>query len=71
MESIEREDYYGLERMRHLGISRGSGRLTTLRGKERRAFNQFVTGTISMGTLAAEDGMEHTWECPECCDVSS
>ena len=62
-----------VERMRLRGICRGSGRISKLRGKTRRTFNQTAVGTISSWTLRwlLNEGAEHVWECPECSDVGS
>ena len=62
-----------VERMRLRGIGRGSGRISKLRGKTRRTFNQTAVGTISSWTLRwlLNEGAEHVWECPECSDVGS
>ena len=71
--SEEQMDHHGLVRMRLRGVTRGSGRFSTLRGKARRSYNQTATGTISIGTLRwlLKMGTERLWECPECCDVGS
>ena len=73
-DNLEKQaDYYGLVRLVQRGVTRGSGRCSTLRGKTRRTYNQTVTGTISFGTLRwlLKMGTGRVWECPECCDVGS
>ena len=71
--SEEQMDHHSLVRMMQRGVTRGSGRYSTLRGKARRTYNQTATGTIGVGTLRwlLRMGTEHIWECPECCDVGS
>ena len=71
--SEEQMDHHGLVRMMQRGVTRGSGRCSTLRGKARRTYNQTATGTIGIGTLRwlLKMGTERLWECPECCDVGS
>ena len=49
--SEEQMDHHGLARMRQRGVTRGSGRRSTPRGKARLTYNQIATGTIGVGTL--------------------
>ena len=67
-EDRESEEHHAVQRMQELGGTRGMGRKCTLAGKERRLFNQTMTGTVSACTLrmALERGTEHLWICPQC-----
>ena len=69
----EQTERHYVERMRSRGIGRGCGRISKLRGKTRRTFNQIAVGTICSVTLRwlLNEGTEHVWECTECSDVSS
>ena len=70
-EEAETNDYYGITRMKEMGVKRGEGRKSTLGGRDRRLRNQMLTGTISEHTLRAilGRGTEHVWSCSECSDV--
>ena len=73
LEERETDGSHYVERMKELGIQRGSGKHTDISGNNRRISNQILTGTISRHTLNAilERGTEHLWTCPECNDVAS
>jgi len=60
-----------VNRMKQLGIKRGSGRYSALRGKTRRFFNHCATSTMSIILRWLLNwGMEQAWVCPECNGVN-
>ena len=72
-EESQDDNHNAIERMKEMGIQRGSARTCTLAGRERRYFNQRATGTISVYTLRALllRGTEQIWTCPSCNDVGT
>ena len=65
------EDSATVQRLCELGVKRGSGCKSTLRGLNRHRVNQITTGTISTVTLRwwLEGLTERVWCCPMCHDV--
>ena len=58
--------HHSVERLQERGIERGSGRRSTLRGRERAVVNQTDIGTISVSTLGRllREGEERIWAFP-------
>jgi len=65
-ESDETENAY-VDRMRLLGVMRGSGGHSTLQGNVRRSYNQLTIGSISITKLRwhLKGGTELVWVCPK------
>jgi len=72
-ENRETGGNYSVERMKAVGIQKGSGRSVNLGGKTRRVMSQAFTSKRSRNTLSAilERGTEHLWRRPGCSDVAS
>ena len=54
------------DRLKERGVEKGSGRHSTLQGRERSVFNQTDIGTVSRATLGRllRDGAERVWAFP-------
>ena len=64
--NMDRPQHHSIDRLKERGVEKGSGRHFSLRGRERSAFNQTNTGTVSRATLGRllRDGAEHVWAFP-------
>ena len=49
--NMDRPDHHSTDRLKERGVEKGSGRHSTLQGRERSVFNQANTGTVSRATL--------------------
>ena len=60
------EHHHSVDRLLERDIQKGSGRLSTLRGRERAVVNQTNIGTVSKATLGKllKDGEERIWAFP-------
>ena len=52
--NMDRPEHYSIDRLNERGVEKGSGRHSTLRGRERSVFNQTNIGTVSRATSAKE-----------------
>ena len=59
-------EHHSIDRLKERGVEKGSGRHSTLQGRERFVFNQTNIGTVSRVTLGRllRDGVEHVWAFP-------
>jgi hypothetical protein len=59
--------------MSELGVREGEERQSILKGKTKRAYNQLMTGTVSVATFGCllERRDELSWECPVCNEADS
>ena len=60
------QEHHSIERLQERGVHRGSGRWSTLRGRERAILNQTNVGTVSKATLGKllKNGAERIWAFP-------
>ena len=58
--NMDRPEYHNIDRLKERGMEKGSGRRSTLRGRERSVFNQTSIGTVSRATYGRllRDGAE-------------
>ena len=49
--NIDRPEHHGIDRLKERGVEKGSGRHSTLQGRERSVFNQANIGTVSWAIL--------------------
>ena len=59
-------EHHSTDRLKERGVEKGSGRHSTLQGRERSVFNQTNIGTVSRATLGGllRDGVECAWAFP-------
>ena len=64
--STDKPEHHSTDRLKERGVEKGSGRHSTLQGRERSVFNQTNTGTVSRATLGRllRDGAERVWAFP-------
>ena len=64
--NTDRPMHHSTDRLKERGVEKGSGRHSTLQGRERSVFNQTSIGTVSRATLGRllRDGTEHVWAFP-------
>ena len=64
--STEKPEHHSIDRLKERGVEKGSGRHSTLQGRERSVFNQTNIGTVSRATLGRllRDGAERVWAFP-------
>ena len=65
--NIDRPEHHSIDRFKERRVEKGSGRHSTLQGRERSVFNQANTGTVSRATLGRllRDGPERVWTFPK------
>ena len=64
--NMHKPEHHSIDRLKERGVEKGSGRHSTLRGRERSVFNQTNIYTVSRATLwrLLRDGMEQLWAFP-------
>ena len=64
--STDKSEHHSIDRLKERGVEKGSGRHSTLQGRERSVFNQTNIGTVSRATLGRllRDGAERVWAFP-------
>ena len=64
--NMDRPEHHSTDRLDERGVEKGSGRHSTLQGRERSAFNQTNTDTVSRAALGRllRDGAERVWAFP-------
>ena len=64
--NIDGPQHHSTVRLKERGVEKGSGRHSTLQGRERSVFNQTNSGTVSRATLGRllRDGAERVWAFP-------
>ena len=64
--STDKPEHHSTDRLKERGVEKGSGRHSTLQGRERAVFNQTNIGTVSRATLGRllRDGAERVWAFP-------
>ena len=64
--SMDKPEHHSIDRLKERGVEKGSGRHSTLQGRERSVFNQANIGTVSRATLGRllRDGAERVWAFP-------
>ena len=64
--SMDKPEHHSIDRLKERGVEKGSGRHSTLKGRERSVFNQTNIGTVSRAILGRllRDGAEHVWAFP-------
>ena len=64
--STDKPEHHSTDRLEERGVEKGSGRHSTLQGRERSVFNQTNIGTVSRATLGRllRDGAERVWAFP-------
>ena len=64
--NMDRSEHYSTDRLKERGVEKGSGRHSTLQGRQRSVFNQANIGTVSRATLRRllRDGAERVWAFP-------
>ena len=62
----DRPEHHSTDRLKERGVEKGSGRHSTLHGRERSVFNLANVGTVSRATLGKllRDGTERVWAFP-------
>ena len=58
--NTDKPEHHSIDRLKERGVEKGSGRHSTLQGRERSVFNQANIGTVSRATLGRmlRDGAE-------------
>ena len=71
--NMDRPELHSIDRLKERGVEKGSGRHSTLQGRERSVFNKANIGTVSRATLGRllRDGAEHVWAFPSATMPSS
>ena len=61
--NMDRPEHYSIDRLKERGVEKGSGRHSTLQGREQSVFNQANIVTVSRATLGRllRDGAESVW----------
>ena len=64
--NMDRPEHHSIDRLKERGVEKGSGRHSTLQGRERSVLNQTYIGTVSRATLGRllRDGAERVWAFP-------
>ena len=64
--NMDRTERHSINRLKGKGVEKGSGRHSTLQGRERSVFNQINIGTVARATLGGllRDGTERVWAFP-------
>ena len=64
--NMDRPEHHSIDRPKERGVEKGSGRHSTLQGRERSVFNQTNIGTVSMTTFGRllRDRAERVWAFP-------
>ena len=64
--NMDRPEYHSTDRLKERGVEKGSGRHSSLQGRERSVFNQTNIGTVSRATLGRllRDGAGRVWAFP-------
>ena len=64
--STDKPEHHSIDRLKERAVEKGSGRHSTLQGRERSVFNQTNIGTVSRVTLGRllRDGAERVWAFP-------
>ena len=64
--STDKPEHHSIDRLKERGVEKGSGRHSTLQGRERSVFNQTNIGTVSRTALGRllRDGAERVWAFP-------
>ena len=64
--NMDRPEHHSIDCLKERGMEKGSGRHSTLQGRERSVFNQANIGTVSRATLGRllRDWVEHVWAFP-------
>ena len=64
--STDKPEHHSIDRLKERGVEKGSGRHSTLKGRERSVFSQANIGTVSRATLGRllRDGAERVWAFP-------
>ena len=64
--STDKPEHHSIDRLKERGVEKGSGRHSTLQGRERSVFNQTNIGTVSRATLGRllRDEAERVWAFP-------
>ena len=64
--STDKPEHHSIDRLKERGVEKGSGRHSTLQGRERSVFNQTNIGTVSRATLGRllRDWAERVWAFP-------
>ena len=64
--NTDRPEHHSIDHLKERGVEKGSGRHSTLQGRERSVFNQANIGTVSRATLGRllRDGAERVWPFP-------
>ena len=64
--NMNRPEHQSTDRLKERGVEKGSGRHSTLQGREQSGFNQTNTGTVLRATLGRllRDGAKRVWTFP-------
>ena len=64
--NMDRPEHHSIDSLKERGVEKGSGRHSTLQGRERSVFNQTNIGTVSRAILGRllRDGKERVWAFP-------
>ena len=64
--NTDKPEHHSIDRLKERGVEKGSGRHSTLQGRERSVFNQADIGTVSRATWGRllRDGAERVWAFP-------
>ena len=64
--NTDKPEHHRIDRLKERGVEKGSGRHSTLQGREQSVFNQTNIGTVSRATLGRllRDGAERVWAFP-------
>ena len=60
--NMDRPEHHSTDRRKERGVEKGSGRHSTLQGRERSVFNQTNIGTVSRATLGSP--LRNVWAFP-------
>ena len=64
--NMDMPEHHSIDRLKERGVEKGSGRHSTLQGRQRSVFNQTNIGTVSRATLGRllREGVERFWAFP-------
>ena len=64
--NMDKPEHHSIDRLKEIGVEKGSGRHSTLQGRQRSVFNQANIGTVLRATLGRllRDGAERIWALP-------
>ena len=64
--NTDKPEHHSIDRLKERGVEKGSGRHSTLQGRQRSMFNQANIGTVSRATLGRllRDEAERVWAFP-------